>query len=48
VPDPVEFLDRLCIKMGLPPGAWREPGFEVEVYTVQMIYEDEETKKPES
>ncbi len=47
VPDPVEFLDRLCIKMGLPPDAWRDPGFEVEVYTAHTIWEDEETKKPE-
>lgn len=47
LPDPVDFLDRLCVKMGLPPGTWREPGFEIEVYTVETIDEDEATKKPE-
>jgi AmmeMemoRadiSam system protein A len=41
LPDPVDFLNRLCIKMGLPAGAWREPGFEVEVYTVETICDDE-------
>lgn len=47
LPDPIQFLDRLCVKMGLRPGTWREPGFEVEVYTTESIYEDEDTKKPE-
>lgn len=37
IPDPVEFLDRLCLKMGLPPGVWREPGMEVEVYQVEKF-----------
>lgn len=39
LPDPVEFLDRLCLKMGLPPGTWREPGMEVEVYQVEKFCE---------
>jgi AmmeMemoRadiSam system protein A len=34
IPDPVEFLDRLCLKMGLLPGAWRKPGLSVDVYQV--------------
>lgn len=39
IPDPVEFLDRLCLKMGMPRGSWREPGMEVEVYQVQEFGE---------
>jgi len=34
VPDPVDFLNRLCLKMGLPAGTWRTPGTSVEVYQV--------------
>lgn len=39
VADPVEFLDRLCMKMSLPPGSWRWRGMRVEVYQVQEFQE---------
>jgi AmmeMemoRadiSam system protein A len=41
IPDPVEFLDRLCQKMGLPRRAWLEPGMEVDVYQVEKFSEEE-------
>lgn len=45
LPDPVDFLDHLCMKMGLQPGAWRQPGWKVEVYQVESF---EENKPAES
>ncbi len=41
IPDPVEFLSRLCLKMGLPGNAWRWPEIEVEIYEVQEFAESE-------
>ena len=37
IPDKVAFLERLCLKAGLPPSAWREPGAAIEVYTVECF-----------
>lgn len=34
VPDPVEFLNRLCLKMGVPAGSWQSPDIGVEIYQV--------------
>ncbi len=42
IPDPVEFLDMLSLKMGLTRGAWRLPGMRVEVYQVEEFSD----KKP--
>lgn len=39
LPQPEEFLGRLCQKMGLPAEAWRESPFEVETYQVEMFSE---------
>ena len=39
VPDPDLFLDMLCQKMGLLPGAWRHPG--VEAYSYHSIILEE-------
>lgn len=41
IPGPVEFLDRLCQKMGLDRRSWLEPGMEVEVYQVEEFSEKE-------
>lgn len=41
IPDPVQFLSRLCQKMGLPDNAWRWPEMKVEVYEVQEFAESE-------
>ncbi len=38
-PDPVQFLDMLCHKMGLPPGSWQQPG--VQVFTYQTVVIEE-------
>lgn len=40
LPDPVDFLDHLCMKMGLAPDAWRQPGWQVEVYQVESFEEN--------
>ncbi len=42
IPDPQEFLDHLCLKMGRPPGCWRSEGIEVWVYQVESFEEERE------
>ena len=39
IPDPVEFLDLLCQKMGLFPGAWSQ--HDVQLYTYEAIVIEE-------
>ena len=41
IPDPVDFLDMLCQKMGLSPKAWLMPGMQVEVYQVEEFSEED-------
>jgi AmmeMemoRadiSam system protein A len=37
IPDPVEFLNLLCRKMGLPANEWHFPGMQAEVYQVEQF-----------
>jgi AmmeMemoRadiSam system protein A len=39
VPDPAEFLDHLCMKMGASPGLWREKELQVSIYQVEEFHE---------
>ena len=39
LPDPAEFLDNLCYKMGLEPELWRYFHFEVLTYEVEEFHE---------
>jgi len=39
LPDPVEFLEHLCAKMGVDPGLWRRKKLEVLVYQVEEFHE---------
>jgi hypothetical protein len=39
LPDPVDFLNHLCEKMGLPFDSWRARHFEVRVYEVEEFHE---------
>ncbi|MBN1668286.1 MAG: AmmeMemoRadiSam system protein A [Anaerolineales bacterium] len=39
LPDPVEFLDHLCQKMGLPPDHWRFHKLEAFTYQVEEFHE---------
>jgi AmmeMemoRadiSam system protein A len=39
IPNPTEFLDNLCYKMGVPPGQWRSKHLEVLVYQVEEFHE---------
>lgn len=39
LPDPVEFLEHLCAKMGADPGIWRRKRLEVLVYQVEEFHE---------
>ncbi len=39
IPDPAEFLNNLCYKMGLNPDLWRRKHFEVLTYQVEEFHE---------
>ena len=39
IPDPEEFLDHLCAKMGAKPGLWRNTKLQVYVYQVEEFHE---------
>ena len=39
VPDPADFLDHLCLKMGESPNLWRQKPLEVSVYQVEEFHE---------
>ena len=39
LPDPVEFLEHLCAKMGADPGLWKRKKLDVSVYQVEEFHE---------
>ncbi|MCC7130872.1 MAG: AmmeMemoRadiSam system protein A [Anaerolineae bacterium] len=39
LPDPAEFLDHLCYKMGAAPGLWRARKLRVQTYQVEEFHE---------
>ena len=39
LPEPEQFLGRLCMKMGLGPAAWREHHLDVEIYEAEKFLE---------
>ena len=39
--DRERFLDETCAKAGLPPGAWREPGTQLQIFTAEVFGEPE-------
>jgi AmmeMemoRadiSam system protein A len=39
IPDPEEFLDHLCSKMGARPNLWRDTKLQVEIYQVEEFHE---------
>ncbi len=39
IPDPAEFLDNLCYKMGAGPSLWRTQHLDVLIYQVQEFHE---------
>ncbi len=39
LPDPADFLDNLCYKMGAPSNLWREKHLEVLIYQVEEFHE---------
>ncbi len=39
IPEPAEFLDNLCYKMGISPNAWRMKHLQVLVYQVEEFHE---------
>ncbi|MCS6907732.1 MAG: AmmeMemoRadiSam system protein A [Anaerolineales bacterium] len=41
IPDPEDFLDHLCMKMGVDPGLWRKEKMEASVYQVIEFREGE-------
>lgn len=42
IPDPAEFLDHLCQKMGARPGLWRDAKLAVQTYQVEEFREMDE------
>jgi len=47
LPDKEEFLDHLSQKAGLAADAWRQPGVEIDVYTVEKLKEINKKDTPE-
>lgn len=43
LPDPEDFLDHLCLKMGAPPGAWQHKKLKVFTYQVEEFQEEEQS-----
>ena len=39
IPDPAEFLDNLCYKMGAPTDLWRNKHLDVSIYQVEEFHE---------
>ena len=39
IPDPVEFLEQLCYKMGASPYLWRDKKLQVQTYQVEEFHE---------
>jgi AmmeMemoRadiSam system protein A len=39
IENPGEFLDHLCMKMGLPPNTWRRKKLDVQIYQVEEFHE---------
>jgi AmmeMemoRadiSam system protein A len=39
IPNPAEFLDNLCYKMGARPGLWRDTKMQVFIYQVEEFHE---------
>ena len=39
IPDPAEFLDNLCYKMGVSPELWRKKHLDVSIYRVEEFHE---------
>jgi len=39
IPDPAEFMDNLCYKLGVETGAWRHKQLQVQTYEVEEFYE---------
>src|SRR5512147_2829516 len=44
IPDPAEFLDNLCYKMGANPDLWRKKHLEVLIYHVEEFHETASSK----
>ena len=39
LPDPVEFLENLCYKLGVEPNTWRKKHLDVAIYQVEEFHE---------
>ena len=44
IPDPAEFLDNLCYKMGANPELWRKKHLDVLIYQVEEFHEPASSK----
>ncbi len=41
LPEPEQFLGRLCVKMGMDPAAWKHQHLDVEIYQVEKFIEQD-------
>ena len=48
IPDPAQFLGRLCEKMGREPGLWRKTRLDVQTYQVEKFMEAEFRRPPQT
>jgi AmmeMemoRadiSam system protein A len=48
IPDPAQFLGRLCEKMGREPGLWRKSKLDVQTYQVEKFTEAELRHPPQT
>jgi len=48
IPDPAQFLGRLCEKMGREPGLWRKTRLDVQTYQVEKFTEAEFRHPPQT
>ena len=39
IPDPAEFMDNLCDKMGVHPRAWQQRHLDIQIYEVEEFHE---------
>lgn len=46
IPDPIEFLNQLCYKMGAPASLWRDAKLQVYIYQVEEFHEGAPHHKP--
>lgn len=45
--DRTTFLEQTCLKAGLPPHTWKEPGTKIYVFSAEILHEPPATRPPQ-